>query len=124
VKQTRPVNLDLMALKFPVTAILSILHRVSGILIFLLFPGMLYLLSLSLGDGAGYTQAMTLMTHPMGKLLLWAFLSALTYHLLAGTRHIVMDLGFGEGLPTGRYTAYFVLIVTAIAVISLGVFVW
>ena len=123
-KQNRPVNLDLMALKFPATAMSSILHRVSGILIFVLFPGVLYLLSLSLTDANGFKQAVITMTHPLGKLALWAFLSALTYHLLAGIRHILMDIGFGEGLPTGRYTALTVMGVTVILIITLGIWIW
>lgn len=120
----RPVNLDLGSLKFPPMAIASILHRVSGILLFLLLPVMLYLLGLSLHSEESFAQMKMLLTTPFLKLVLWGFSASLAYHVLAGLRHIIMDAGFGEHLNTGRYTAVLVIVLGVISTIFLGIWIW
>lgn len=124
VKRERPVNLDLTTLKFPVTAIVSILHRVSGVVLFLLTPLMLYWLHLSLDTEASFLALSAQLENPFWKLFLWAFSAALAYHLFAGIRHILMDVGFGEALASARKSAVFLVIIAIISVIALGVLVW
>jgi succinate dehydrogenase / fumarate reductase cytochrome b subunit len=124
VKQTRPVNLDLSSLKYPPMAIVSILHRMSGVILFLLFPWILYLLHLSLRSEATF-QAMQIAIMGIGyKVLLWVFSAALLFHVLAGIRHITMDLGFAEGLCTARSTAIVVMVLAVISTIFLGIWIW
>ncbi|GGI88958.1 succinate dehydrogenase, cytochrome b556 subunit [Legionella impletisoli] len=123
-KQKRPVNLDLMSLKYPPMAIASILHRLSGIVLFLLSPALLYLLSLSLHSRTSFEHMKHLIAAPFNKFLLWVFAAALAYHLLAGIRHMIMDLGFAEGLPTGRRTALLVILLAIFAMIILGIWIW
>ncbi|AHE66103.1 succinate dehydrogenase, cytochrome b556 subunit [Legionella oakridgensis] len=123
-KQKRPVNLDLTSLKYPPMAIVSILHRISGIILFLLFPMLLYLFSLSLTSPLTFQDMSRILANPYCKLLLWAFSSALIYHLLAGIRHLLMDMGFAEGLETGRRSAIIVIILAIILIIFLGIWIW
>ncbi len=120
----RPVNLDLGSLKFPPMAIVSILHRISGLVLFLLFPYMLYLLSLSLHSETTFMQMQMILANLFGKLLLWAFSAALAFHLLAGIRHLIMDLGFGECVEAGRRSAISVIVLAFVAVIFLGIWIW
>lgn len=122
--QNRPINLALSSLKFPPMAIASILHRLSGILIFILLPGAIYLLGHSLHSQENFSQVVMMMNSPFIKLLVWAFLSALTYHLVAGIRHVIMDLGFGESLSAGRNSARLVIFLSIILIISLGIWIW
>lgn len=117
----RPVNLDLLTIKQPSPAIASILHRISGILIFLLMPFMLYALHQSLMSSENFLK---MQECGVLKFFTWVFLSALLYHTLAGIRHLLMDLGLGEGPITGRKTAWFVLILASIGIIGLGVYLW
>jgi succinate dehydrogenase / fumarate reductase cytochrome b subunit len=56
--------------------------------------------------------------------MLWGFGSAWMYHVLAGIRHMLMDLGYGESLPAGRYSAIAVMVLAGIAIIFLGVWIW
>lgn len=120
----RPVNLDLSTLRFPVMAIASILHRIAGIVIFLLLPFMLYYLDYSL-RGATFFQAIEVFfDKPLIKFVLWVFSSALTYHIIAGVRHIIMDLGFGEGLENARLGAILVITLATLSVVGLGVWIW
>ncbi len=105
-------------------AIVSILHRISGILLFLLFPVFLYFGHLSIQSPASFGELQGFLVHPFGKLMTWAFLSALIYHLFAGIRHILMDIGFGETLIAGRRSAIAVIVLALIFILILGFWLW
>ncbi len=120
----RPVNLDLGSLKFPPMAIASILHRISGVVLFLLLPIMLCIFGQSMQSEETFAQVKNLLTHPAYKMVIWAFGAAMIYHLLAGIRHLLMDIGFGEHLDAGRRSAVLVIILAAILSIFLGIWIW
>ncbi|MEP4468636.1 succinate dehydrogenase, cytochrome b556 subunit, partial [Marinobacter alexandrii] len=80
----RPVNLDLGKFHFPLPAITSILHRISGIIIFVGVAFMLYGLQLSLSGEEGFSRVSDLLDSFLAKLITWGILSALLYHLVAG----------------------------------------
>lgn len=125
VNKNRPVNLDLASMKYPPMAIASILHRIAGILLFLLLPVLLYYFDLSLRSEESYGHLLqTVLTSPLAKLVLWVFTAAWVYHLLAGIRHMLMDIGYGEQLAAGRRSATLVIILALILAILLGVWIW
>lgn len=124
VNKKRPVNLDLGTLKFPPMAIASILHRISGILLFILLPIMLYILGQSLQSEESFNQMKIMISNPFYKLVLWAFSASLVYHVLAGIRHLIMDMGYGEHLETGRRTSILVIVLAVILTIILGIWIW
>lgn len=113
-----------MSLKFPPMAIVSILHRLTGVLLFCLFPWILYLFSKTLSSEAEFQSTLLSLTTPCSKFFMWAFFSALIYHLLAGIRHILMDLGLGEGLVAGRRSSIMVIVLAAVLIIFLGIWLW
>ncbi len=123
-KPKRPVNLDLMTIKLPSTAIVSILHRLSGILIFLLMPVMLYGLQQSFLSPEHFMKTQACFQHGGMKFVVWLFLSALIYHGFAGIRHLLMDLGLGETADTGCKTAWLVLILAFGLILFLGISLW
>ncbi|MCC5792007.1 MAG: succinate dehydrogenase, cytochrome b556 subunit [Legionellaceae bacterium] len=123
-KNHRPMNLDLMTMKFPAMAIASILHRLSGIGLFLLFPYILYLLQGSLASRQSFADTITLLHSPLHKALVWVFMAALLYHLLAGIRHLVMDMGWGEQLSTARRSALMTMVMAFILTLIAGVWLW
>ena len=124
VNKKRPVNLDLTTIKLPIMAIASILHRMSGIILFLLFPLALCLLHCSLESQVSFSNMQLLLSKPLYKFILWVFLSALCYHILAGIRHLIMDIGIGEHLEQGRFTARLVVAMAFILFILLGIWLW
>jgi len=124
VNKKRPVNLDLATLKFPPMAVISILHRISGVALFLLLPVMIYLLGQSVQSEQTFTHLKILLTDPCYKLILWAFCTALGYHLLAGIRHMMMDIGFGEQVVAGRRSAILVIVLSVISTLLLGIWIW
>jgi succinate dehydrogenase / fumarate reductase cytochrome b subunit len=120
----RPINLDLASLKFPPMAIASILHRISGLVLFLLLPIILYFLKLSLHSVESFAHLQVVMASNYSKLVLWAFSSALVYHIVAGFRHMFMDLGFGEHLNSARISSIAIIVLGSILTIILGVWIW
>ena len=121
-KDNRPVNLDLMAFKFPMPAISSILHRMSGVILFLLLPYGLWMLQQSLRSAASYAKLQQCLHGFVGGFFLWVFAAAAIYHFLAGVRHLLMDMGIGETLEGGRRGAVIVLVLSFILIIALGVY--
>jgi len=105
-------------------AIVSILHRISGLVLFLMFPFMLYLLSLSLHSETTFMQMQMILANPYSKVLLWVFSCALAYHLLAGIRHLIMDVGFGESLAAGKRSAVSIIALALLSFIFLGFWIW
>lgn len=124
VKKQRPVNLDLSTISLPPAAISSILHRVSGVVMLVLVGLLVWLLAKSLSSPQGFAEAKAVFEHPVVKFLVWGFLTALGYHLLAGIRHIFMDLGFGEEKESGRITAIAAIVGGIILAVLAGVWLW
>jgi len=120
----RPVNLDLTTIHFPVTAIISIMHRLSGIAVFILLPFMLYVLQQSLQSQESFNMLQSFLHYAWVRLLVWIFASALFFHFMAGVRHMIADFGYGEEIATGRKTASVLLVLTVISTIVLGVWIW
>lgn len=124
VKDKRPINLDLGSLQYPPMAIVSILHRISGLVMFLLLPVMLCYFGTSLHSQESFDA---LKVHLMSigyKALLFGFCVAWVYHVIAGVRHMLMDIGFGESLVAGRRSAILVLSLAVLSAFFLGVWIW
>lgn len=120
----RPVNLDLSTIKFPVTAIASITHRITGVAIFLALPILLWMLDRSLASPESFADLKELMTSPLVKLVVWAILAVLLYHLVAGIRHLIMDAGVGETLEGGQRGAKLVFIISVVLILLVGGWIW
>lgn len=120
----RPVFLDLTKMRFPPTAIVSILHRISGVLLFLLLPFALYLLDHSLSSAAHFAALQQLLSQPIWAFVLWVLISAAAFHFFAGIRHLLMDCGWGEHLCTARMSAYLIIALTVVVMICVGVWLW
>ncbi|MBS0968437.1 succinate dehydrogenase cytochrome b556 subunit [Chimaeribacter arupi] len=124
-KKQRPVNLDLQTIRFPVTAIASILHRVSGVITFVAVGILLWLLGISLSSEEGFMQAAAIMNSGFVKFIFWGILTALAYHICGGIRHLLMDFGMiEESLAAGTRSAYVAIGLTVVLSILAGVLVW
>ena len=92
-------------------AVTSIAHRISGVLLFLFFPLLVWLLDLSLQGPEGYTQALTLLQPLWVRLGLALIAWSLLHHLLSGIRFLLIDIDVGVSLRTARRSAWVVNIV-------------
>jgi len=120
----RPVNLNLLTIQFPMPAIVSILHRLSGVLLFFFIPALLCLFQQSLLSQKGFQAIHATMDTLWVKFVLWVFLSALIYHFIAGIRHMLLDMEIGESLQGGRLGANITLIVSILLIILTGIWLW
>ena len=117
-----PVFLNLAQIRFPIGAIASIAHRVAGVLLFIALPVVALMLDASLRTEAGFVAVRDLLSSPLwiatAAVLLWA----LVHHLLAGVRHLLMDVGVGSELARARTSARLVLV--AASALALLLLVW
>lgn len=120
----RPKNLDFSTFSLPLPAITSILHRISGAFIFAGLALLLWLFSESLSSEQGFNNVAMWMDNLIVKLSLWAVISGLLYHLIAGIKHLIMDLGIGETLEGAQMGAKLVVALSAIAIVLTGVWLW
>jgi len=127
VKSNRPVNLSLaqvlaVNLKSPV-AIASILHRISGVVVFLLIPVLLYMLQGSLASQEGFDHIKhSFVGSFIGGAVVFAALAGLLFHFVAGVKHLIMDFGVGETLEGGRSLAW--ASIAAAGVLIVLAFIW
>ena len=124
VKDTRPVNLDLTTVKFPLPAITSILHRISGVGLFFGIGVVLYFLQLSLESEAGFERVLELLRATPVKLTIWLILAGLLYHLIAGIKHLLMDWGLGESREGALRGAQVTLALGVVAAVLSWGLIW
>ena len=122
--KNRPVNLDISTINLPITAYVSILHRMSGVVLFAGVAILLWVLEASLTSEASFAELKEHFQSPLCQFVLWATLAALAYHMVAGIRHLIMDAGVGESLEGGRIGAKIALVVAAVIIAALGVWIW
>lgn len=123
-KKKRPVNLDLTTIKMHPAANASILHRVSGVIMVFAIGILLFTLSTSLSSAEGFAQIQDYLDGIFFKFIMFGCLSALTFHLLAGVRHLLMDLGYFEELASGNATAKIIIIIWLAVSVVIGVWLW
>ncbi|MFN3752272.1 MAG: succinate dehydrogenase, cytochrome b556 subunit [Thiobacillus sp.] len=118
-RDTRPVYLDLLRIHLPLPGWVSILHRVSGALLFLALPLGVWALSASLSSEAGFRAMAGAAGSVAGKLLLVGLTWAFSHHLFAGLRHLALDAHCGTSWAQARRSSLAVL--TASAAVTLAV---
>lgn len=117
-------NLDLFTIRYPFTAIISFLHRLSGIFVFLLIPFLLWIFTISKQSPENFEHIKHVLLNPSLKILVWLIWTALWYHLVAGIRHLLMDLGIGENLKQARISGSITILATIILAILTGLWLW
>ncbi|MEZ5557467.1 MAG: succinate dehydrogenase, cytochrome b556 subunit [Pseudomonadales bacterium] len=123
-KTERPVNLSLTKFSFPIAAIASITHRITGVVLFVGIAYLLWLLDLALGSAEGYARAVDTLAMPLPKLVLLGVLAMLFFHIFAGVKHLLMDFHLGDGLAAARMGAQLSFVLTVLATILAGVWLW
>lgn len=110
---------------YPITAIISIMHRISGIFTYLSMGFLFWLLRLSLSSHKGFNQTLYIIHNLFFKIILWFLLTVFSYHIICGIRHILIDFRcLKETLQVGLITAKIVLFLTLISSILIGLYIW
>ena len=121
----RPVYLDLPRIRQPIPAIASILHRISGALLFFVgVPALLWGVQASLASPEAYEAFRAFLSRPLVKLiglvLVWAYL----HHLFAGFRHLAMDVHIGLDLKPARQSATVATIAALLLTLLVAIRLW
>jgi len=119
----RNINVtDLARYRLPVPGLVSILHRISGGLLFLFLWLILWLLQASVTDVARFEA---LYSNPLVKLVVLALLWSLMHHVCAGIRYLVMDVSHkAVELKPARQSGAVVLVVSILLTVLVGVKIW
>ena len=127
-RKPRPKYLSLSALLFeirlPLPGWVSILHRISGLLLFLAVVWLLYMLDRSLSSEAGFEAVRRYTGLPLVKVSLLVLIWAYCHHFCAGIRFLFLDLDKGVDLATARFTSVIVLAASLGLTTWLGVKLW
>jgi len=120
----RPKHLALHLIKLPLPGFVSVLHRISGLLLFMALPLLLLMLQYSLRSIETYTQLLAVLAHPLAKLALLGVLWAFLHHFCAGLRYLAIDLDYGVKLAQARASSKMVLAVSLVLTVFLGAKLW
>lgn len=127
-RRPRPKYLSLSALLFeirlPLPGWVSILHRISGLLLFVAVVWLLYLLDRSLASEAGFDAVRRYAGLLPVKLSLLVLVWAYCHHFCAGIRFLLLDLDKGVDLPTARLSSWIVLAASLALTAWLGALLW
>jgi len=124
VNKNRPVNLDFKTIKLPLPALVSIMHRASGVVVFFSIPILLGILSCSLESESSFNELKDTLDGFFVTMVVWGAVGALLYHIVAGVKHLFMDFGIGETLEGGLKGARITIVVSAVLIIFMGVWLW
>ena len=123
--KARPVYLNLFAIRQPVPAIVSILHRISGALLFLVgIPLLLWIVQRSLASPEAWTQMRGTLSTPFAKLVVVVLAWAYFHHFIAGIRHLLMDLHWGMDLKSARQSSAITLVLGVVLALAVAVKLW
>lgn len=120
----RPKHLALHQIKLPLSGIVSILHRISGLLLFCALPLLLLMLQYSLTSIETYTQLMSVLANPLLKLLLLGLVWAFLHHFCAGLRYLAIDVHLVRNLAQSRNSSKVVVVVSLALTALMGVKLW
>lgn len=123
-KDPRPVNLDINTIQLPLAAKTSITHRISGVVLFVGVGILLWMFDMSLAGPLEFNRLQETLNSPLVTFIVWGVLSALAFHMVAGIKHLLMDLGFGETKAAAPKAAMAVIVISAVIIVSLGVWLW
>ncbi|MBI4356715.1 MAG: succinate dehydrogenase, cytochrome b556 subunit [Gammaproteobacteria bacterium] len=123
-RDPRPIYINLFAFRFPITAMVSGMHRISGAFLFVLILPALILLEKSLSGESAFLEIQAGFQHFLIRMMVWAALLPVLYHFIAGIRHMLMDMHIGESREGGEQGAKLVLGSFAVTAILLGIWIW
>ncbi|MFZ5524760.1 MAG: succinate dehydrogenase, cytochrome b556 subunit [Pseudomonadota bacterium] len=120
----RPRHLALHLIKLPLPGFVSILHRVSGMVLFLALPLLLLMLQYSLRSIETYTELMEVLAQPLAKLVMLGLLWAFLHHFCAGLRYLAIDMHWISNLAQARNSSRVVMFVSLALTVLLGARLW
>jgi succinate dehydrogenase / fumarate reductase cytochrome b subunit len=120
----RPIYLNLLKIHLPVTGMVSLAHRASGVLLFVAIPLAAWLLEDSVSSREGFDAVMQILQQPLLQLLALALVWALAHHFFAGLRFLLIDADIGVEKTAARRGAWLVIALELLTVVGVAYGVW
>lgn len=111
-------------MRLPITAWTSITHRASGVFIFVGMALLIWALDASLKSPESFAALRECLASPLVKFAMWAVVSGLIYHSVAGVKHLIMDMGIGESMEGGILGSRIVIATSVVLILLAGVWIW
>ena len=106
----RPVNINLFKIRLPMSALISITHRLSGIYVFFItLPLSIILFQMALTESSYDAISLLIQTNSFFSTFVYFSFLIFLYHILTGFRHLLMDVHVGENLIASNLSAVFVI---------------
>ena len=122
---SRPVDLQMLKFSWPVTAIASITHRISAVIIWVglgILLATLYCASRSQADFAAVAELIE--TNFFAQFVLWGLLSAFGYYSMGTIKHLIQDMGFCEEFDGGKMISWVAISSGLLLSVLAGGYVW
>ncbi len=115
----RPVYLNLLKIRLPLTGIVSFGHRITGVLLFIAIPFAVYILDLSIQSEQSFEDARQLMNQPLMLAVQILLLWSITHHFFAGIRFLLIDADIGVEKTQARLGAWVVIFAEIVALFAI-----
>ncbi len=120
----RPVYLNLIKIRLPLTGMVSFAHRISGVLLFLFLPFSVYLLDLSVQSAESFAAVKQLLDQPVMLVVQLLVIWSIAHHFFAGIRFLLIDAEIGVEKSQARIGSWLVLLAELIAILLIVVGVY
>jgi len=120
----RPVYLNLIKIRLPLTGMVSFAHRISGVLLFLFIPFSVYLLDLSVQSAESFAAVKQLLDQPVMLVVQLLIIWSIAHHFFAGIRFLLIDAEIGVEKSQARIGSWLVLLAELIAILLIVVGVY
>ena len=118
-KDKRPVYLNLLKIRLPLTGIVSFAHRITGVILFLSLPFAVYLLDLSIVSEQSFAKVQQLLEQPLMQLIQVVLLWSIAHHFYAGIRFLLIDAEIGVELQQARIGAWLVIVAELLTIFAI-----
>ena len=117
-----PLSPHLQIYRWHISSLISITHRISGVINLLALISIFYwLVVLSFGE-SNYESFLLIVNSFFGKFILIGFTWSMSFHLLSGIRHLVWDLGYGFEIKTANISGTIVIITSLVVTVLFWLF--
>lgn len=123
-QKKRPIHLALHLIRLPLPGVVSIFHRITGLLLFFALPLLLLMLQESLRSIETYSRLMEWLGLPLAKLAMLGVLWAFLFHFCAGLRYLAIDMHVLKNLRQARESSMVVLIASFLLTLLIGARLW
>ena len=115
----RPVYLNLLKIRLPLTGIISFAHRITGVILFLSLPFVVYMLDLSIESEQSFQAAQLMLKQPLIILVQILLLWSIAHHFFAGIRFLLIDAEIGVEKSQARLGAWIVLLAEVLTLFAI-----